>query len=126
MLGRIDALAADGSIILWLGLFMLGCALALLVAAAFRSNELFRIVVEGGQPRLARGRLPPALFDDLCVVIRRENLQEAVIRVVLQGGEPRLALRADANAAAQALRNVLGQFSLVQLRTGRLRAGQHR
>jgi hypothetical protein len=112
---------ADGSIILWLGLFMLGCALVLLVAGALRSNELFRVTVKDGQPRLTRGRLPPALFDDLCDVLRRENVRSAVIRVVLEGGQPRLALSAEASAAAQPLRNVLGRFSLVELRSGRMR-----
>lgn len=120
-MSALDKLAADGSIILWLGLFMLSCALLLLVLGALRANELFRITIRGGEPRLARGRLPPALFDDIRDIVQRERLQVGVIRVVLAGGQPRLLLRADAMAAAQPLRNVLGRFSLVELRAGRMR-----
>ena len=103
---------------------MLSCALVLLIVGARRGKELFRIVVRDGQPRLERGRLPTALFDEVCEVVKRERLQRAVIRVVLDAGKPRLMLRADATAAAQPLRNVLGRFSLVELRTGRMRAGK--
>ena len=103
---------------------MLGCALVLLVVSARRKNELFRISVRDGQPRLERGRLPPALFDEVCEVVKRERLQQGTIRVVLEAGTPRLLLQADATAAAQPLRNVLGRFSLVELRTGRMRAGK--
>lgn len=102
---------------------MLSGALVLLVVGALRSNELFRITVRDGQPRLQRGRLPPALFDELCEVVKRERLKEGSIRVVLEAGSPRLLLRADATTAAQPLRNVLGRFSLVELRSGRMRAG---
>ena len=101
---------------------MLSCALVLLVVGARRKNELFCISVRDGQPRLERGRLPPALFDDVCEVVKRERLQRGVIRVVLEAGTPRLLLQAEAAAAAQPLRNVLGRFSLVELRSGRMRA----
>lgn len=103
---------------------MLSCALGLVVLAAWRSNELFRIAVRDGQLRLERGRLPPALFDEVSEILRRERVQHAVVRVVLETGRPRLFLDAEASAVAQPLRNVLGRFSLAELRSGRMRARQ--
>lgn len=102
---------------------MLSCALVLLIVNARRANELFRISVHDGQPRLERGRLPPALFDDIRDVVQRERLAQGVIRGVLEAGSPRLLLSADASSAAQPLRNVLGRYSAGQLRAGRMRPG---
>lgn len=105
----------------WLGLLFIAGVLALLSYAATRATELFRLSVTHGQVRLERGRLPRPLFDELSDVIRRERLQQAEIRVVLEAGAPRLLLEAESRGAEQALRNVLGRFTLTQIRTGRMR-----
>jgi hypothetical protein len=106
----------------WLGLLLLLAALAWLVLAAARGAELFRIRVSGGRATLERGRLPRALFDEISDVVQRQQLQRGLIRVVVQAGAPRLLLQADSSSSEQALRNVLGRFSLSQIRTGGMRA----
>ncbi len=87
------------------------------------ATELFRLSARHGELTLERGRLPPALFSELSDIAQRQRLHGVEIRVVLAGGVPTLSVSGDsANAAAQPLRNVLGRFTLTQLRSGRLRA----
>lgn len=108
----------------WLGLLLLGVALLLLTRAAFLGTELFRIRVREGELHLERGRLPPALFDEIADIVRLHRVQSATIGARLSGGGARLLFDHDGAAAAaeQPLRNVLGRFTLRQLRSGKRRA----
>ncbi len=84
--------------------------------------ELFRITASGGKLTLKRGRLPQALFAELSDIAKRHKLDDLLIRAVVEGGQPRLVLKGNqANAVAQPMRNVLGRFTLAQLRSGKLR-----
>ncbi len=90
--------------------------------ALSQARELFRLSVRHGELSLERGRLPPVLFQELADVARRERLHEVVIRAVVEGGKPRLLVEGDAKGAEQPLRNVLGRFTLQQIRAGRRRS----
>jgi hypothetical protein len=108
----------------WLGLSLLGAVLLLFARAVVLRTELFRITVRGGKTELAHGRLPPALFDEIAEIVRLQRVQNATIRALLSGGSARLVFEHDGAAAGaeQPLRNVLGRFTLTQLRSGRRRA----
>ena len=87
-----------------------------------RSNELFALRARGGKCELLRGRLPQALFSELCDVAERQKLDAVELRAVVESGAPRLLVRGDiSEAAEQQLRNVLGRFQLSQIRSGQLR-----
>jgi hypothetical protein len=88
-----------------------------------RANELFVLSARAGTLTVSRGRLPPALFADLVDIAAREQLDNVRIRAVSESGVPRLICRGPMHAAAeQAARNVLGRFTVSQLRAGRRRA----
>src|SRR5688500_12608934 len=107
----------------WLGLLILA-SFGLYALRAFKlHNELFRLSAEHGELSLEHGRLPPALFNELADVARRERLHEVVIRAVVEGGKPRLILEGEGKEAEQPLRNVLGRFTLQQIRKGQRRSG---
>ena len=108
----------------WLGLVLLGVVLVLLARAAVLGTELFRIRVRSGELVLERGRIPPALFDEIADIARLHRLQSASIRAVLSGGRANLVFEHSGGGAAaeQPLRNVLGRFTVTQLRAGRRQA----
>ncbi|MEP7051167.1 MAG: DUF3634 family protein [Pseudomonadota bacterium] len=106
---------------------MLFGLLCLVVLAIFyglrRANELFALSARNGVLTVTRGRLPPALFADLADIAAREGLDNVHIRAVSEAGVPRLLFKGPTRvAAAQAARNVLGRFSVTQIRVGRRRA----
>ncbi len=107
------------------GLFGLGL-LCLAVLAIFfglrRANELFALSAREGTLTVTRGRLPPALLSDLEDIAARERLDKAEVRVVSESGVPRLLSSGAGPAFEQAARNVLGRFSVAQIRAGRRRA----
>lgn len=105
----------------WIVLFLLGSVLLVLVRAALLGNELFRIRARAGEIELARGRLPPELFDEIADVVRLHRVRSGDIRAVLSGGRAKLVFEHDGSsaAAAQPLRNVLGRFTVRQIRSGR-------
>lgn len=88
-----------------------------------RATQLCVLRVERGQLQLLRGRLPPALFSDLAEIVARHTGESLELRILSESGVPRLMVRGSAQPGlAQALRNVLGRYSISQLRAGRLRA----
>ena len=113
----------------WLWLLLAACLLAPIAYGLRRANELFALSARDGTLTIKRGRVPPALFSDLAEIAGRVRLDNVEIRVLSESGIPRL-LVSDADGgdspaleqAAQAARNVLGRFSVAQIRAGRLRA----
>ena len=88
-----------------------------------RATELFSVEVRDGKTRLARGHCPPRLLSDLGDVARRGRLERATVRVVTEGGKPRVVPGAGLDdAVLQQLRNVVGTWSVQQIRAGRKRA----
>lgn len=109
---------------MWLlvGALLLGLLLLPIARGLWLATELFRLSSRHGQLTLERGRLPPALFAELRDVAERHKLDGVEIRAVVEGGMPKLVLQgASGETAAQPLRNVLGRFTLAQIRSGRLR-----
>ena len=89
-----------------------------LVLALVRANELFFVRVRDGSVRLVRGRLPPRLFDDLNDVVRKPAVLRAELRAVNEGGRPRLYAEGELSPEhKQRLRNVIGAWTVQQIRT---------
>jgi hypothetical protein len=107
----------------WLWLLLAACLFAPIVYGLRRANELFALAARSGTLTIMRGRVPPALFSDLAEIAERVRLDDAEIRVLSESGVPRLLVSGVAHSAfEQAARNVLGRFSVAQIRAGRLRA----
>jgi hypothetical protein len=88
-----------------------------LVVALLRANELFVLRLREGRPSIARGRLPQRLLDDIGDVLRDPPVLEGTLRGVSEDGRVRLyADAALSDAQRQRLRNVVGQWSVTQVR----------
>jgi|GEM_PF-772481 hypothetical protein len=110
----------------WLWLLLAACLFAPVAYGLRRANELFALSANNGKLTIKRGRVPPALFSELAEIAERARLDDTEIRVVSESGVPRLVVNvargATSPALEQAARNVLGRFSVAQIRAGRLRA----
>jgi hypothetical protein len=84
-----------------------------------RANELCAVRIEGGRPRLLRGRVPSGLLGDIEDIVRRGQVDGVTLRVVSEGGAPRLIPPDVPDAVAQQLRNAIGRHQLLHFRTGR-------
>lgn len=94
-----------------------------LVAAIKNSTELFLLDVKNGKPTLRRGRLPPRLFSDIQDVVAHPPVESAHVRVVAENAKPRVLPDPGlSEGRLQQLRNVVGRFEVVQIRSGRRRA----
>jgi hypothetical protein len=92
-------------------------ATAPLVVALLRANELFVLRLRNGRLSIARGRLPQRLLDDIGDVVRAPVVLEGTLRGVSEDGRVRIYADADlTDAQRQRLRNVLGQWSVTQVR----------
>ena len=92
-------------------------ALAPLVVALLRANELFCLKLREGRIRIARGRIPQGLLDDIGDVLRDAGVTEGTLRGVSEDRRVRLYAEADLTEAhRQRLRNVIGQWSVTQVR----------
>ena len=88
-----------------------------LVVALLRANERFCLRLRGGRLRIARGRIPQRLLDDIGDVVGDPPGAEGTLRGVSEDGRVRLYAEADlSEAQRQRLRNVLGQWSVTQVR----------
>lgn len=91
--------------------------LAPLVVALLRANELFCLKLRGGRIRIARGRIPQGLLDDIGDVLRDSPVDEGTLRGVSEEGRVRLYPEADlSDAQRQRLRNVLARWTVSQVR----------
>lgn len=83
------------------GLFGL---IGLVLWAATRHNEIFRVTITKGRVTVVRGRVPPSFLGDLREVVK--HVQDGTIRAVKQGGEGRLVVSSSIDErTAQRLRN---------------------
>ena len=121
---RAVALRATRDAVPWIALLVTVLLLLALLRAAGLGTELFRVEVRDGRVELQRGRLPAALLREIADVVRLYGLRQARIGAVLSGGAAKLLFEHDgaATAAEQPLRNVLGRFTVSQLRSGERRA----
>ena len=61
-----------------------------LVVALMRANELFYIRVRGGKVRVARGRIPQKLLNDLAEILRDPPMDEGALRGVSEDRRVRI------------------------------------
>jgi hypothetical protein len=92
-------------------------ATAPLVVALLRANELFMLRLHDGRVRIARGRIPQGLLDDIADVVRDPPVRAGSLRGVSEGGRVRLYPDADlSEAQRQRLRNVIAQWPVTRVR----------
>ena len=97
----------------------LGLLMVLCVPMAFslsRANELFVVDVTGDGVKVRRGRIPQKLLDDIGDVVR--GVSHATVRCKSEGGKPRLYASGAVGAdQSQRLRNIVGTWTVAQMRT---------
>jgi hypothetical protein len=82
----------------------IGAAVGLLLWAVVRQSEIFRIEIEDGRPRVARGTPPPGFLDDVRTIAK--HVEAGVVRAVKEGGQPRIVASSSIDdATLQRLRN---------------------
>jgi hypothetical protein len=90
--------------------------MAPLVVALLRANELFYLRLSGGRVRVARGRIPQQLLNDLADVLRDPPV-EGALRGVSEDGRVRLYPEGElSEGQRQRLRNVVAAWPVVRVR----------
>lgn len=104
---------------------LLAALLALLLPWLLRgANELFALEVRDGRITRVRGRIPQGLLSAVEDIVARPASSRAHVRAVVEDRRPRLITRGTLTASQeQQLRNVLGLWTLGQLRTAPPRRG---
>ncbi len=92
---------------------------------AERANELFAISVRDGRAMVVRGRVPPALLEDLAMVVGEAKVARGSIRALRAAEHARLAMRGIDDGPAQRLRNIFGIHPLRQLSAAPLAADRN-
>lgn len=88
-----------------------------IVVGITRANELVVLAARGGRLEVRRGRAPAKLLSELGEVTRRARLDGVTLKIVAEDRRPRLLLTGEVDdGVAQRLRNVVGLFTLAQLR----------
>jgi hypothetical protein len=88
-----------------------------LVVALMRANELFYLRLREGRLRVARGRIPQALLDDIADVLRDPPVAEGSVRGVSEDGRAVLYAEGElSEGQRQRLRNVVAQWPVVRIR----------
>lgn len=98
-------------------ILVLAVTLPLLVAL-LRANELFCLRLRRGQLRVARGRIPGQLLDDIGVVLRDPPTDHGTVRGVVE--DRRLRIRASValtDGQEQRLRNIASAWPVVRIRS---------
>lgn len=103
-------------------LIALVLAFALWLWAIDRETTLFVVRVREGKITRVRGKIPPRALDEIRDVIRRAHVKRAKIRALVRDGQPVIRIRGEFDPGfLQVLRNVIGQYSLAELRAARPR-----
>ena len=102
-------------------IYVLAAVLVLFVIGSLpRANRLCLIRLSSSGAELLGGRAPAQLLQDFGDIARRANLGEQRVAVHSEGGAPRLRARGLTDeGTAQRLRNVVGQYNVMQFRTGK-------
>ena len=93
-----------------------------LALALRRATSLFVLGVRDGRVELSSGQVPPRLLRDIEDVMRRSGAGRATLRVIAEGGRPRVVGTGLDPATLQRLRNVVGGWTVAQIRAGRRKA----
>jgi hypothetical protein len=85
-----------------------------------RAATLFTVKVRQGRISRTQGRIPPRLHAEIVEIIERANVTHANIRGVIRDGRPVLLFEGEMSSGTQQqMRNVVGQFSTSEIRSGR-------
>jgi hypothetical protein len=88
-----------------------------LVLSLLRANELFYLRLGPGKIRIARGRIPQRLLDDIGDVLRDPPVTAGTLRGVSEDARVRLYPEADlTDGQRQRLRNVIAAWTVTQVR----------
>src|SRR4051812_48187085 len=88
-----------------------------LVLALLRANELFCLRTRGGVLRVARGRIPQQLLNDIADILREPPSGEVTLRGVVEDRRARLYVDAElTDGQRQRLRNVISTWPLAKIR----------
>jgi hypothetical protein len=103
---------------MWWAILALVVVLGLLAVGLKRESQLFRLRMVDGQLRLSRGRIPPALRRDIADVLRRAEVQSAVLQAVVEDGAPKLRVEQGQVPphVRQQLRNAISLWPLTKIR----------
>ena len=82
-----------------------------------RTNELFCLSWRGGQLRLVRGCIPPALKRDLGEALAHMKIERSTVRAKRDERGARLVASGVDDFAEQRLRNILQIYPISQLRS---------
>ena len=83
--------------------------IALLIWAATRHNEVFRVSIRAGRATVVRGRVPPSFLGDLKDIVR--HVQSGTVHAVKRDGEARLVVSSSIDErTAQRLRNAFAVY----------------
>lgn len=83
--------------------------IALVLWAATRQNEIFRLAIRAGRVTVVRGKVPPTFLSDLRELVRHVN--EGTVHAVKSGGEARLVFSSSIDErTAQRLRNAFALY----------------
>lgn len=81
---------------------------------------MFTLVIRDGRVVRGRGRIPPRLASEIEDIIDREGVTSARIKGVLRDGQPVLLFDGEMSPGTmQQMRNVIGQFSAAEVRSGK-------
>ncbi len=85
-------------------------ALALVLYAAFRANEVFRIAVRDGEVELVRGRPPGGFLEDVRTIAA--GSARGTVRAVKRSGKAVLVVEGLDERRAQRLRNAFSTYAM--------------
>lgn len=101
-------------------LLLLVLAIAAWLWAIDRETTLFVVRVRDGRISSVRGRLPPRALQEIKDVVARAAVRRAKIRALVRDGHPVVRVSGEFDPGfLQVLRNVVGQFSVAELRAAR-------
>jgi hypothetical protein len=84
-----------------------------------QSTILFTVVIRDGKVSKTRGRIPPRLMAEIRDIVSRAGVTQARFVAVSRDGVPVLRFHGEMDPGlAQQMRNVVGQFSVGEIRSG--------
>jgi hypothetical protein len=82
-----------------------------------RASTLFTLRVKQGRITRSSGKIPARLLSEIADILERAGVTTAKIRGVVRDGRPVLLFDGEMSpGTAQQMRNVMGQFSVAEIR----------
>jgi hypothetical protein len=85
-----------------------------------RAGILFTLIIREGRVARSSGRIPPRLLSEIADIVDRAGVTHAKIRGVMRDGRPVLLFEGEMSPGIQQqMRNVVGQFTAAEIRSGK-------